>query len=424
MAIAGAMFRRTFASLGVRNYRLYFIGQVVSVTGTWMQSTAQMWLVLHLTGSALALGLTTALQFAPMLVLGIWGGVLADRVDKRRLLYVTQSAAGLLAAGLAVLTFSGRIELWMVYGFAVALGLVTAIDNPARQSFVIEMVGPGQVSNAVSLNSTVFTGARVVGPALSGLVIALYGTAWCFAFNAVSYIAVIIALALIRSEGFQRSRPLARAPGQVVDGLRHALGRPELRTPLLVLLVIGTFSFNFSVLLPLIARNTFHGDARTYGLLFSVMGLGSLAGALVSASRQRPTQRLIVGSAVAFGALLLVAASAPTLLLEMAVLIPLGAAMITFQATTNAWLQMNTDGAFRGRVMALYMVAFVGSTPIGGPLIGFVAQQLGPRFALGVGGAAALIAGGMGALLFRRTRSRKAKEVPRVFPVPELDRPL
>jgi MFS family permease len=385
-------FTRTFASLRNRNFRIFFTTQIVSVTGTWMQSIAQMWLVLHLTGSGLALGVTAALQFTPLLLFGTWGGLLADRTDKRKLLMVTQSAAGLVALVLAGLTLGGLVQLWMVYCLAFALGMVTVFDNPARQSFVTEMVGKEQLINAVGLNSAVFTGARVIGPAVAGLLIVAVGTGWCFLYNGLSYFPVVLGLFLMRPDELHRERPVDRARGQIRAGLAYAWHRPELRFPLLLMLVVGTLAFNFSVLMPLMAKFVFNSGANTFGLLMSFMGAGAFVGALASANRAKPTHRLLVFAGVAFGISLVAAAVAPNLPIELLILVVLGAAMITFQATANSLLQLNSDSAFRGRVMAFYVIVFVGSTPIGGPLVGWVAQEFGPRTGLGLGGLATIIA--------------------------------
>ena len=392
LAAVGRVAADTFASLRVRNYRLYFIGQVVSLSGSWMQRVAQSWLVLHLTGSGLALGMVAALQFLPILLFGAMGGLLADRLDKRRLLLVTQSMMGLLALVLGLLTLTGAVRLWMVYLLALLLGGVTAIDNPARQSFVIEMVGRRQLTNAVSLNSAVFTGARVVGPAIAGLLITVVGTGWCFVLNAASVAAVLVALAAMNSTLLHRSEAPPKTRGQLLEGFRFVWSRPDLRTPLALLAVVGTLALNFTVILPLLARNTFHGDASTYGMLFAVLGVGSLAGALFTASRREPSIRLLIGALGFFGLFMLGAAAAPTLPLEIAALIPMGVAALTFQTTTNSLIQLRAEPALRGRVMALYSVVFLGTAPIGAPIVGWVAQQFGPRAGLALGGTAVLVA--------------------------------
>jgi MFS family permease len=392
----------TFGSLRVRNYRLYFIGQVVSVSGSWMQRVAQSWLVLHLTGSGVALGVVSALQFLPMLLLGAWGGVVADRADKRRVLMLTQALMGFLALALGAVTLAGSVRLWMVYLLALLLGLVTALDNPARQSFVMEMVGRSHVTNAVSLNSAVFTGARVVGPAIAGILISLVGTGWCFVVNAVSFGAVVMALVAMDPAQLQRPKDLGpRRRGLVVEGLRFVWSRPDIRLPLAILGVVGTLALNWTVILPLLARNTFHGSAGTYGLLFAMLGLGSLAGALFTASRREPSGGLLLGSLAVFGVLMAASAFAPTLPLMVAVLIPTGMAALVFQTTANSLIQLRSEPALRGRVMSLYAVVFIGTTPIGAPIIGWVAQQAGPRSALLVGAASILLSAAVAGWLAR-----------------------
>jgi MFS family permease len=382
----------TFDSLRVRNYRLYFVGQVISVSGSWMQRVAQAWLVLHVSGSGLALGIVTGLQFLPVLLGGPWGGLLADRVDKRRLLVWTQAGMGLLALLLGLLTIAGVVQLWMVYALALGLGCLTAIDNPARQAFVAEMVGREHVMNAVSLNSAVFTSARIIGPAFAGLLINLVGTGWCFVVNAVSFGAVIVALSLMRRQELGGALPSRRGPGQVRAGLSYAWSRSELRVPLLLMAAVGTLALNFTVVLPLLASQTFHGNAGTYGLLFSTLGLGSLLGALFTAGRREPSRRLLLLALLAFGGLMLAAAVAPSFWTELLVLVPLGAATITFQATANSTLQVNSDPALRGRVMALYGMVFMGTTPIGAPIVGLVSERFGARAGLALGGVAILLA--------------------------------
>jgi MFS family permease len=417
--VAGA----TFGSLKVRNYRLYFIGQVVSVSGSWMQRVAQSWLVLHLTGSGVALGVVSALQFLPMLVLGAWGGVIADRVDKRRVLMLTQAVMGFLALALGVVTLTGSVQLWMVYVLALLLGLVTAMDNPARQSFVMEMVGRAQLTNAVSLNSAVFTGARVVGPAIAGVLISLVGTGWCFVVNAVSFGAVVLALVAMDPTRLQRPERTSSRRGLVVEGLRFVWSRPDIRLPLGILAVVGTLALNWTVILPLLARNTFHGGAGTYGLLFAVLGVGSLAGALLTASRREPSGALLLGSLAAFGVLMGAAAFAPTLPLEVAVLVPTGMAALVFQTTANSLIQLRSEPALRGRVMSLYAVLFIGTTPIGAPIVGWVAQQAGPRASLALGAASILATAAVAAWLARSRHVFEARPRTRPAAIDQVDSP-
>jgi MFS family permease len=394
----------TFRSMSVRNYRLYFAGQLVSTTGTWMQSIAQAWLVLQLTGSGVALGVTVALQFTPVLLAGAWGGLVADRVDKRRLLIGTQAAAGLLALTLGAVTALGVVQLWMIYVLALGLGAVNALDNPARRAFVAEMVGDEQISNAVSLSSAMFVAARVIGPAIAGLVIATAGVSWCFLANGLSYGVAIVAFALLRRDEFFAVEPVPRRKGQLREGLRYAWSNPALRLPLVLTAVIGTLAFNFQIVLPLLAKQTFDGDAGTFGALYALMSIGSVIGALVTAHEAQATRRYLLGAALAYGVLLIGAAAAPTLAVEMIVLVPVGAAGIAFTAMANGVLQTECAPEMRGRVAALFTVAFLGSTPIGGPIIGWVSEQLGPRAGLAVGGVATLAAAVVAIAAVRRHR--------------------
>ena len=408
---------RTFHSLTIRNYRLYFVGQITSMTGTWMQTVGQSWLVLKLTNSGIALGLTIALQFLPVLLLGAWGGVIADRFDKRRTLLFTQTTAGALALILGVLTATGSVRLWMVYCLAAALGLVAVFDIPSRQSFVVEMVGPEDLTNAVGLNSTIFTASRVVGPAIAGILIAKVGISWCFFINAASFIAVISGLLAMNTDELMRRPPVLRAKGQLAEGFRYIRSTPLLRSTLLMMSVIGTLTFNYQVLLPLFAKNVFKGNAGTFGAMSAVMGVGALAGALVSASRRKPTRKMLIASAFAVGIALILGAGAPTLALEMACLVLIGAFSIIFISTSNSMLQLNSEDSMRGRVMALYSVVFVGSAPVGGLLIGWVAQQFGPRYGFLLGGVASVVAASVALAI----RSRNAKRAAAEAEVPDAD---
>jgi MFS family permease len=417
MTVATAATRRTFASLSVRNYRLYLVGQMVSLTGTWMQGVAQAWLVLELTHSGTALGFVTALQFLPVLLFGPVGGLVADRVDKRRVLYLTQSVAGLLALTLGLVVALGVVRLWMVFALAAGLGFVNLIDNPARQTFVLEMVGPGQLTNAVSLNSVTVNLARVFGPALAGLLIATVGLSTCFLLNAGSYVAVLVALALMHSSELSPSPPQPRARGQLLEGFRYVRSSPELLIPLLLMAVVGTLAYEFQVILPLVAKYTFHGGPGMYGVMSAFMGAGAVVGGLVTASR-RHSAAALGRAAVVFGVVLLVAAAAPSLATEFAALVLVGATSITFLALGNTTLQLASTPAMRGRVMALWAVAFLGSTPIGGPIIGFVGQHIGPRYGLGLGGVATLVAGlaTYRALVAVDRRAASAREEPAAAP--------
>ena len=388
--------RDTFRSLRARNYRLFFLGQIVSISGTWMQGIAQAWLVLQMTGSGTVLGLTTGLQFLPLLLFGPWAGVVVDRVDKRRVLLFTQSTAATLALLLGAITALGVVQLWMVLALAFAFGCVVAIDNPARQSFLLEMVGPEDLPNAVTLNSVVINAARAIGPAVGGLVIAAVGVAACFFVNGVSYVAVLGALAAMRPEELHLGKRAVRGPKQLREGLAYVWRTPALRVPLLVMAAVGTLTYEFHVTLPLLAKFTFGGGPLAYGIISAVMGAGAVIGGLASARRSDASVTALLRYSAVFGVLILAVAAAPTLPLAVVALFAVGAASIRFIATANAALQLGAAPEMRGRVMALWGVAFLGSTPIGGPIIGWVGQTHGARAALAVGGIAAIAAAAAG----------------------------
>jgi len=400
----GSLRGGTFQSLRVRNFRLFVLGQVLSGTGTWMQGVAAPWLVLKLTGSGVALGFDTALQFLPILLFGAWGGVIADRFDNRRLQLATQTAYAVTAATLALLVATRVVELWMVYSLSFVAGLVTAVDMPTRQSFYLEMVGPDDLTNAMSLNTATFTATRIVGPAIAGVLIAAVGTAPVFLINALSYAAVIVALlAMRRSELHPRIR-IPRGKGQIREGVRYAWSTRTVRLPLLVMAAVFLFAFNYAVLLPLLAVKTFHGTSTTYGVMLAIFGVGSLAGSLAMASRAtRPNPIRLSALAVVFGLLSIALAAAPSLPLVWAVLPFLGGAAIAFAITGNSTLQLTSDPDKRGRVMSLYTVVFLGSTPIGASMAGWVGQHLGPWVGLAGGGLIA-VAAGVGGLAVLRGR--------------------
>ncbi|WP_435862434.1 MFS transporter [Streptomyces phaeochromogenes] len=381
-----------FSSLKIRNYRLFFTGQVVSNTGTWMQRIAQDWLVLSLTGSSAAVGFTTALQFLPMLLFGLYGGVLVDRLPKRPTLLATQAAMGLTGLALAFLTISGHVQVWHVYVAAFAVGLATVIDNPARQSFVSEMVGPDQLQNAVSLNSANFQSARLVGPAVAGLLITSVGTGWAFLLNGLSFVAPIAGLLLMRSRELNQVERTPRGKGQLREGLRYVAGRPDLMWPIILVGFIGTFGFNFPVWLSAYADDVFHAGAGAYSLFNTLMAVGSLAGALLAARRGTARARVLVAAAVAFGVLEIVAALAPSYWLFALLMVPIGIAGLTVNVTANTAVQMGTDPAMRGRVMALFMMVFMGGTPLGAPVVGWITDAYGPRVGFAIGGVISALA--------------------------------
>lgn len=405
--------KTTFKSLGVPNYRRYFAGQVVSLSGNWMQIVAETWLVLKLTGSGLAVGITACLQFAPILVLGAFGGLLADRFPKRRLLMLTQAAMALPALALWGLAATGSVELWMVFALVLARGTVNALDNPTRQSFVIEMVGSDRVVNAVGLNSVLVHTARIAGPAMAGVVIATWGVAPCFLINAVTFLAMLLALRRMEPQDLQPTALAPRKPGALREALRYVRGTPELAIPLALMAAVGTLSFNFQVLLPLLARFTFHGDATTYAGLLTAMGVGAVAGALATGARGRTGPKLMVGSAAMLGALALAVSAAPSVPVAAVLLVPLGASTVTFAAGINSALQLAVEPAMRGRVMALYSIVFLGSTPIGGPIAGWLAEAISPRAGLVLGGVAALAAAAVGLAAFRRAGAEIEWQGPR-----------
>jgi MFS family permease len=394
--------RNPLRSLRVRNYRLYFFGQLVSLTGSWAQQIAQDWLVLRLTNSGTALGIVTALQFGPALLLSLYGGALADRGDKRRLMLATQTGLALTALTLGLLDISGVVRIWQVMLLAAVLGVFTALDSPIRQSFVIEIVGPADLPNAVALNSTTFNLARIVGPAVSGVVIAAFGTGWAFIGNAVSSIAVLAGLALMRTAELFPAPPVDRAPGQYRAALRYVRNRSDLLLPMLLMLLLGTFGYNYQITIALIAKQVFHSQADTFGLLSTCLAIGAVAGALAaSLRRHRPSQLFLLVAATTFGLTELLAGAMPSFGLTALALVPAGFTMITMAQAANATLQLGVEPTMRGRVMGLYVLCFMGGTPFGAPIVGWVAEVLGPRWGM-LGGAllcllgTAMIAGWLG----------------------------
>lgn len=383
---------RTFAALSVRNFRLYFVGQLISVSGTWMQSVAQGWLILQLTGSSVDLGFAVALQYLPILLFGSYGGLVADRYEKRRILYFTQAGAGLLALLLGLLVSAGHVHPSTVYVVSFALGVVNLFDVPARQAFTQEMVGRDLIANAVSLNSVLMNSGRVIGPGIAAGFIALVGTAGCFYANAASYVAVIWALWLMNSSEFLPMRTVVRERGQLRLGLKYLWNTPLLRNVIISVAVVGTFAFNFTVTLPLLAHTTFHQrTASQYGVLMGAMGVGAIVGGLFVAYRSRPTPQLLMGLALGFGVAMAGVSLAPSITWADVLMIPTGAFAIAFMSSCNATLQLNSTDQMRGRVMSLYGTAFLGTTPIGAPLIGFIIGLSNPRVGLLVGFASALL---------------------------------
>jgi len=385
--------RSTFASLRFFNYRLWFAGALVANVGTWMQRVAQDWLVLTVLSddSGVAVGIVTGLQFLPMLLLSPYAGLLADRLPRRKLLIATQSSLGVLAAGLGVLVLSGHAELWHVYVFALLLGIVTALDNPVRQTFVAEMVPPASLPNAVGLNSASFNAARLIGPGVSGLLIAVVGPGWIFIINALSFAATIFSLTLMRRDELHELPHTSRGKGQIREGFAYVRGRSDIVTIMVVVGVVGALGLNFQMTSALMAREVFEKGAGEYGILGSIMAIGSLSGALLAARRKQPRVRLVLGAAFAFGVASGLMALMPTYELYALMTIPVGLTSLTMMTAANATVQMSTDPHFRGRVMSLYMMVFLGTTPIGAPFVGWVGETFGARWSVGIGAIAAML---------------------------------
>jgi len=403
--------RRTFSSLSNSNYRKFFFGQTTSLVGTWMQSTAQSWLVLVLTHSATDIGWVVALQTLPVLVLGPYGGVIADRVDKRKFMIVLQIFMALQAAVLATLSLTHHASYLSVCILAVILGLNNSFENPSRQAFIMEMVGAGELRNAVSLNSTMNNVARAVGPAVAGLLIASVGEGWCFALNALSFVAVVGSLMAMDTGQLIPAERTARAKGQLREGFRYVRANPQIALPLLMMALVGTLAYEFQVTLPVMAERVFHGNSAIYGYMTAAMGIGAILGGLVTAARGKTGLRALINAALVFGVTIAFAAFAPLLALDLAALALVGYGSISFLSMANSTLQLRTDPQMRGRVMALWAVAFMGSTPLGGPLIGWLTSLFGARVGLAVGAGSCVAAAAIGALGLRRVRRRRASLV-------------
>lgn len=406
--------RTTFKALENPNYRRYYLGQAISLSGTWMQMAAQAWLVLTLTHSATTLGLIVALQTIPILLLGPYGGVIADRVDKRRTMIFLQAMMGLQALVLGILTITGNVQVWQIGALAMLLGLNSAFENPARQSFMLELVGAEDLRNAVSLNSVLVNVARTIGPAIAGLLIASVGEGVCFLLNAASFVAVIASLLTLDLSTLNPSPPSGRGPGQLREGVRYVRNNRDLAIPLLMMALVGTLAYEFQVTLPVMARQGLHVGATGYGFMTAAMGAGAVVGGLLVAAVGRTGLRPLVLAAGAFGTVIALAALAPTLPFELAALALVGWASISFMATGNSTLQLAAAPSMRGRVMSLWFVAFQGTTPIGGPLVGWVMAQWGARAGLSVGAVTCLLVALMGLFALRGiVPFARAKTAPR-----------
>ncbi len=395
--------RTTFAALSIPNYRRYYAGQAVSLAGTWMQMTAQAWLVLTLTHSSTALGVVVALQTLPVLLLAPYGGVIADRVDKRRLMVALQSAMGVQALILGLLTVTGAVRVWQIGLLAALLGLNNAFENPSRQSFMLEMVGAEHLRNAVSLNSVLVNVARTIGPAVAGILIATVGDGVCFLLNAASFVAVVYSLNTMDMSRIQPSPPARRAPGQLREGFRYVRRTRELAIPLIMMAVVGCLTYEFQVTLPVMASRGLHVGSAGYGFMTAAMGVGAVFGGLLVAARGQTGARPLVLAACGFGVSVTLAALAPTLPLAIAALVLTGATSIAFMSTGNSTLQLAAAPDMRGRVMSLWFVAFQGSTPIGAPIVGALMGVAGARAGLGLGAVACLLVAALGLLTLRRS---------------------
>jgi MFS family permease len=374
--------RATFASLHNRNYRLFFAGQSVSMVGTWMQKVAQAWLVLELTDSGVMLGVTAALQQLPTLVLTPWGGLLADRLDKRKILLVTQALCAAPALALGILTLTDNVTIWVVMALALLLGVIESLDKPARHTFVSEIVGNDHIANAVTLNNVIVNIGKVAGPAVAGILIATVGLAPSFLINAASFVAVLVGLALIRTGDLTRATPTPRARGQLREGLRYVRGRPDLLAPLVLMTVTGLLAYEWTVMLPLLARDTFDGGADAAGLMFTAMGAGAIVGGLALAAVLKATTNRLVALGLVFAGTLVATAAAPSLTVALGCLVVVGAASVAFRTVASSVLQLRAEPEMRGRVIALLMVAIGGTTPIGGPLVGWIGDRYGARTTL------------------------------------------
>ncbi|MBI2706637.1 MAG: MFS transporter [Actinobacteria bacterium] len=397
--------RETFQSLRTRNFRLFFGGQLISQVGNWQTLVAQTLLVLSLTNSGVALGILAAAQFGPVLLLGPFAGLIADRSDKRKLLLTVQVIAMVQSFALAGLAFTGRPPLLAIYAVATVGGITMAFDNPARRSFVVEMVPEGDVNNAVSLNSAMMTASRVVGPVLAGLLITTVGFGWAFAADGLSYVAVLVALSLMRPSELRRAPATPRGKGQVRDGLRYARRTADLWVPLVMMAIVGTFAYNFQVVFPLFVIRDLGGNEGTFTVLFSVVSVGALVGALAVARRRSIDVRTVSLSSLAFGVSLAAMAVAPSLAVAFPLGLLVGFGSIAFLTASTAIVQVRSAPEMRGRVLALQAMVFLGSTPIGGPIVGWISQDFGARYGVGVGAVAALGAGAWGLAAERRGRS-------------------
>ncbi len=402
-----ASFLRLFASFSIRNYRLYFFGQGISMCGTWMQTIGLTWLIFELTHSGTQVGLIQAAQFAPILLFGVWGGVIADRFNKRRVLFITQTIFAVVALLLGLIVVYHVDVLWPVYVLAFCLGLITVVDTPTRQTFVVEMVGKDRLRNAVTLNSTMVNVARVIGPSIAGVIIAIAGVGPLFLINAVSYVTIIWALALMNKDELHPTPRAPRRSGQIREGIAYAWHVPSIRSILIMMVIIGTFAYEFPVSLPLFSTYTLHGNAGTYSSLMAAMGLGAVIGGLYSAGKGVVRFSQLILAALLFGVSILFLSQLSSYAAILLTMVVVGGLSVLFVSMSNTTLQLTTEPEMRGRVFSLWSIGFQGTTPIGGPIIGFISDNTDPRIGLIVGGLSAVIAAGVGSLIMKSSLTKK-----------------
>ncbi len=391
----------TFSSLKKHNFRLYFIGQIISVPGGWMQNIALSWLVLQLTNSGTALGVVAALQYFPILLLSPFAGSIIDKFSKRKILYITQSVSGVLAIILGYLTIIGEVRLWMIFLIALLIGFVNTVDIPTRQVFVSEMVGEDELKNAITLNSMLMNLSRIVGPTIAGIVIVTAGIGPCFIVNGISFLAFIFVVFIMRSSELHKARK-SEVKGRLFEGFYYIISKPTMKVALLLMMIMGTLSYEFSVSLALLAQKTFHGDARDFAGMLAIMGVGAIFSGMISARSKKIRSSILVGSAFFFGFFIIGASIAPNIAISLTMLLIVGFFSLSFMTAGSATMQLNTPPELRGRVMVFWTMAFSGSTAVGGPIIGWVGQHLGPRWGLGVGGFAAVFAAVLGMMILER----------------------
>jgi MFS family permease len=412
---------QTFSSLQLPNFRNYFVGQTISTSGTWMQNIAQGLLILKLTGSGTALGFLIALQFLPLLLFGSFSGLIIDRYSKRWILLVTQTLFAIIAFLHGLFAFYNLQQLWMIYALALCLGIIVAIDNPTKQTFIFEMVGKDKIKNAISLNSVMVNLSRIIGPALAAVLVSTVGLAWCFFLNAFSFIAVLFVLMRIDPKKLHTGKGLTKVKGELTKVFRYIQATPSIRTILILMFILGTFTYEYQVILPLFAEFTFGNPKTGYAILMTAMGVGAVIGGLVSARRKKVSLQSLLLIVVLFGSIMLLTSLAPNIFFAAAGMMVVGFFSINFNTTTNAMLQIVSSPEMRGRVMSIWSIAFLGTTPIGGPIIGWIGEHFGPRWGLATGGLAALLAACLVALIVKHDKQKKILSDNEIFEENELN---